>query len=262
MNSAELLNRIEEAAVNGDVVEALLLCQTLGGDADSAELQEWVRHELEGYPLDASPPDYRRVMGQLVADGAAPGRRLSGVPIPMDALTDGLSKQLARGIPLWDSISVIVARSTGGPVGWTPGNAAELLHAVNSSNASLTRFDHVYFKLSGPAFSGVVTAVRSRIVELVAQLRLSHPADEQLDPAAVQLADSEVSTGSVVNVTGDHNRITVGDSGDAQVCAGSDGRSTDKPMSGVWRWVKRIVEAITVIGSVAGTVGSSSFNPF
>ena len=41
----------------------------------------------------------------------------------------------------------------------------------------------------------------------------------------------------MVKVTGSHNRITVGDSGDVQIGAGSDGRSTNRPMSGAWRWV-------------------------
>ena len=45
MNSAELLDRIEDAATDDPLVEALLLCQKLGGDAEGAELRDWAKHE-------------------------------------------------------------------------------------------------------------------------------------------------------------------------------------------------------------------------
>ena len=261
MNS-ELLDRIEEAAITGDVVEALLLCQKLGGDADSAELRDWARHELEGYPQEVNPPEYRRVRGQLFGRGAAPGQRVPAVPIPMDVLSEAERKEFANGVPIWDSISEIAKMSQEERVGWVPSRTASLLRRINASNQVPVEFDEVYFGISGAAFTGVVTAVRSRIVRLVTLVRATLPADKQLDPGAVQAAVSEAFTGSVVNVIGDGNTVTVGDSGDVQISAGSDGRSADKPMSGVWQWVKRVLEAITVFGAAVGFVGGGPFNPF
>lgn len=71
MNSAELVDRIEDAAIDGEVVEALLLCQKLGGDAGSTELREWAEPELEGCPHGEPPSEHRLASGQLLAAGSA-----------------------------------------------------------------------------------------------------------------------------------------------------------------------------------------------
>ena len=112
MNSAELLDllgSIEQAAIDGDVVQALLLCQKLGGDADSAELRDWARHELKGYPGTVYLPDYRRVKAQLFGDGAAPGQRISDVPIPMDAPPLDVQAGVGEGT----SVAVVHIRTRG-----------------------------------------------------------------------------------------------------------------------------------------------------
>lgn len=262
MNFAELLDRIEEAAVNGDVVEALLLCQKLGGDADSAELQEWSERELERYPQGEPPPDYRWIPGQFFASGAAPMTRLSAVPIPLEALPEPERSFYDKGIPVVNSISEIAERATESRVAVRPSNVVRLLNAVNASNEALTMFDDIYIRTTGPAFGTVVTVVRSRIVKLVAQLRVSLAAGQQLDSAAVGAAMSYVMTGSVVNVTGNNNVVTVGDSGDVNVTTAADGGTSTEPTARVWRWVKRILEAITAFGAAVGLVGGGSFNPF
>ena len=259
---AKLLDRIEDAAINGDVKRALLLCQELGGDTDSAELRDWAKRELEGFPSGSQLPDYRRVPGQLLGDGAAPGQRPSAVPIPMEALPEPERTEYANGIPLLHPISEIEARAEQARMVIRPSITARMLQAVNSSNESLATYDDIYFGMSGLALGGVVTAVQSRMVGLVTKLRSSLPADKHLDPAAVQTAFSETISGPVVIVPGDYNVIGVSDSGDVQVSVGSDGRSSNKPMSGVWSWMKRILEAITVFGAAVSFVGGSSFNPF
>lgn len=261
MNSAELLDRIEEAAIRGDVVEALLLCQKLGGDAQSAELREWARRELEGYPEGEPPPDYRRVVGQLFASGAAPGMRLSAVPIPMDALPEPERSTYEQGIPLLHSITVIQQRASEERVAVRTTNTTRLLRAINTANDAPTMFDDVYVRITGPTFAGVVTTVRSRVMSLVSELRAALPADEQLAPAVVQAAVSEV-IGPVVTVTGGHNVFNVGDSGDIKVSTGSDSQPEDEPTRTLWRWLKRILEAITVFGAAVSFVGGGSFNPF
>ena len=262
MNSAELLDRIEEAAIDGEVVQALLLCQKLGGDADSADLREWAERELEGYPHGELPPEYRRVPGQLLASGAAPMRRLPAVPIPMEALPEPERSVYDKGIPVLNSISEIAERATGGTVAVRPSNVVRILNAVNSSNEALTRFDDIYFGITGPAFGTVVAVVRSRIVKLVAQLRESLCAGQQLDSAAVGAAVSEAITGSVVNITGDHNQVAVGAGGDIQQAAVTEGRSKGGPLHRIWRWLKRILEAVTVFGAVVAFLGGGSINPF
>lgn len=262
MSSAELLDRIEEAAVNGDVVEALLLCQTLAGDADSIELQEWATHELEGYPEGEPPPAYRQVPGQLFVSGATPLAQFSVVTIPLEILPEPERTVYEQGVPLLHSISEIVERAAEDRVRVRPGTPTRMLQAVNSAHDAPPMFDDIYFRVTGPAFGTVVTAVRSQIVKRAAQLRQSLPADERPDSAAGTPVASEVATGSVVNITGDHNQIAMGTGRDVQQRAALGGRSNGGPMHRIWRWVKRILEAVTVFGAAVGFVGGGSFNPF
>ena len=257
----DLLGRIEQAAIDGDVVQALLLCQKLGGDADSAELRDWAKRELEGYPEGVPPPEYRRVAGHLFASGAAPGARVSAVPIPMEALPEPERSVYERGIPLLNSISEIEERATETRVVLRPSGTVRMLHAVNSSNQAPTMFDDIYLRVTGSGFGAVVTAVRSRIVGLVAQLRESLSADQQLDSAAVGAAVSKVITGSMVNVTGDNNLVTVGDGGHVSISAGSDDGSPAEPKRRIWRWLKRILEAVTAIGTVVSVSWGGAGSP-
>ena len=56
-----LLDQIESEALNGEVVEALRLCKTLGGKSSSTEVREWPSLELRGYGPEDDLPSYRRI---------------------------------------------------------------------------------------------------------------------------------------------------------------------------------------------------------
>ena len=259
VDTVKLLDRIEEAAIDGDVVEALLLCQKLGGDADSLALRNWAKRELEGYPAEVSPPEYRRVRGQLLGDGAAPGQRLTAVPIPMEALPEASRQEWAQGIPLWNSITEIEKRSHDERFRWTPSSWGRMLEAINERNQSLVMFDHVYFAASGSALGGVVTAVRSRMVGLVAHLRSSLPDGSQLDPNTASQAVSEVITGTVVNVTGDNNEVVLG-TDKASISTISNAAPTDSTKRKLGRWAKGFVEALVTVATVVSLLWGDSFN--
>ena len=78
----------------------------------------------------------------------------------------------------------------------------------------------------------------------------------------MQAAASGLATGPVVTVTGDNNVVKVGDSGDVTVAAAADGGSSAEPTRPVWRWLKRVLEAVTGIGTVVAFLGGDSINPF
>ena len=261
MNSAELLDRIEEAAIDGNVVEALLLCQTLGRDADSAEVREWAKHELEGYPEGEPPPEYRQVPGQLLASGATPLSQFSVVSIPLEILPEPECSVYEQGVPLLHSISEIVERAAESRVKVRPGTQARMLHAVNSANEALTMFDDIYFRITGPAFGtrghgGAVAHCQTRGAAAGVP-----PADQQPDSTAGKPVTLEVPTSSVVNITGNHNQVAMGAGGDVQQDATPEGRSDSGPMHRSWRWLKRILEAVTAVGTVVGILWGGSGNP-
>ena len=262
MNSAELLDRIEEAAINGDVVEALLLCQKLGGDADSAELRDWAKHELEGYPQEVTAPEYRRVAALLFANGSfLGGTPITGHPIPMDVLSEADRKMFGSGMLLDMPVSQIQTIAKKETAEWRPSHSARIIEAVNSANEALTLYDDVYFAMPGHGCAAVIVAVRSRIVSLATLLRGSLPGDAQPDQASVKAAVSEAVMAPTVNIVGSHNALIVGDGRTASVSTDSDGGTSAEPTPRVWHWLKRILEAVTGIGTVVGILWGGSGNP-
>ena len=49
MRSMNLLGKIEEQAIDGDISKALRLCLSLGGKTGSTDLRGWASLELNGY---------------------------------------------------------------------------------------------------------------------------------------------------------------------------------------------------------------------
>ena len=93
---AALLTRIEDKALDGDVVQALLLCQQLAGHAASEPLRAWAEKELNGWTRGEELPDYRMLKGAMVGHGSVPGSRIQ-LPIPSDFF--GCNRPTARRRP-------------------------------------------------------------------------------------------------------------------------------------------------------------------
>ncbi len=258
----DLLDRIERAAIDGDIVEALLLCQKLGSATSSAKLRDWAEQELKGYSEEGSLPEYRWARASLLADGAAPGRRVTGTPIPLDALPEAERETFSAGVPIVASISELQGLETKEKVASRPVRAAGLLSAINASNTGTVVFDDIYVQMPGPALSGVIAAVRSRMVDLVTQLRTSLPEDEQPGQASVQAALSEAITVPTVNIQGSHNAFIMGDGSTVRVGAVAEVGSPGEPKRKIWHWLKRVLEAVTGIGTVMAFLGGGSINPF
>ncbi|MYE16870.1 MAG: hypothetical protein F4Y07_10370 [Gemmatimonadetes bacterium] len=206
---AELLKRIEDKALDGDVVQALLLCQQLAGHAGSAPLRAWAEKELNGWTPDEELPDYRMLKGALVGHGSLPGSRVQ-LPIPPDFLGDEVLEARARSVPVRDSISAVQQTARRESVTLMPNNSALLAQLVNKVNAGSVDFDQIHLQCPGAAYEGIVTGVRSKLMSLVAELRNSLPAEAALDDRRVKAAVSRAADNLVV-VAGDHNAVTVGD---------------------------------------------------
>ena len=87
-----LLAQIQDDAANDDVAITTLLrrCRVLAARLDNRPLEEWVEHELHGYPEDAVLPPYRgpvplRLRGSFIG----PGWKAENVEVPVSALPEG-----------------------------------------------------------------------------------------------------------------------------------------------------------------------------
>lgn len=82
---AGIVEQLQNDIVSNEIQIGTLLLRLrlLAAKLGSAELEEWIKHEAEGYPADAALPDYRKFQMSFMGSFSGPfGSGLRNVPIP------------------------------------------------------------------------------------------------------------------------------------------------------------------------------------
>ncbi|MEU0373317.1 hypothetical protein ABZ070_24225 [Streptomyces sp. NPDC006283] len=203
------LDRLEDDVLNETRPLAPILRQViaLGGHAHSEPLRTWALRELQGYEgTDVPIPDYRKISAPLVMDGLAGTFQFREQPVSMFDLPDfardsiGDELRLGQGV---GQIESLIARHPGQTVQLGPAMAAEL--AVFMSQNSPRQVLRLYWAVHASALEGVLDQVRTRLVQLVGELRAAMPRGQQ-DPTPDQVAQA---LQSINIVTGDNSSVNV-----------------------------------------------------
>jgi hypothetical protein len=203
MSAMSLLQEIQAAVIQEDteIGPILLKLRLLASRLGSAPLEEWVKHESEGYPGDSPLPDYRIIHVSYTGTFSGPfGSGVNNAPIPSYLIEKFGGKHWTHN-EMRQSISAIdelVKGSTG---------SGSL--QINASNLILMLQGKVYADYACNAVTGIVTraqlvalqhAVRTRVLELTIGLEKSIPA-----AAAIVLAGStsavQVNSEKVTQIT-------------------------------------------------------------
>lgn len=251
----DLLTQIEGDLIAGtpvaDVLRKLVL---LGGQAGSAELRDWASRELRGYANTTADdlPDYRKVMAAIQVDAIVGNHQISGQSISPAQLPEGPREVVTNEVPFFQGIGEIQAIATSGKSFWRISLPSEQLLGQMIDRASGQRFQRttsVYWSVSVTAIEGIVDQVKTRLVELLAELRA---ATTPLSP--VPTAEQAANAVNVV-VHGRGNRVQiahVSESGQSTV-------GTSLPESGpFWTFGRRVaafaVGAATILATVIAVV--------
>ncbi|MFJ2019604.1 AbiTii domain-containing protein [Streptomyces nodosus] len=203
------LDRLEDDVLNESRPLAPILRQViaLGGHAHSEALRTWALRELQGYEgTDVPIPDYRRISAPLVMDGFAGMYQFREQPVSMFDLPDfarddlGNELRLGKGV---GQIESLVATSAGQTVQLGDVMAADL--AVLMSQNSQRQVLRLYWAVHPAALEGVLDQVRTRLVQLVGELRATMSHGQQ-DPTPSQVAQA---LQNINIVTGDNSSVTV-----------------------------------------------------
>jgi hypothetical protein len=205
-----LLHEIQASVIEEgkEIGPILLKLRLLASRLGSGPLEEWVKHESEGYPDDATLPDYR-VIG-IAYSGMFSGPFGSGIrhaPIPSNLIEKFAGKKWTQ-YDMRQSISAVddlVKGSSNGDGTLT----------LNAANLILILQGKVYADYACNAVTGTVSraqlvelqhAVRSRVLELTIALEKSVP-----QAASIVLAGStstmQVSSERVTQIT---NQVVYG----------------------------------------------------
>lgn len=175
-----LLAEIQAALLESDApLSAILLkLRFLASRLGSEPLEEWIRHEMEGYPADQAVPDYRHVGPSYTATFSGPfGSGIKNAPIPAH-LVDQFGGEGWTRVPCRQSMAELddlIASATGG----------EGRLALDSSNLILLLQGNIYpdftcvdvqGRVSKSALIAIQGAVRSKVLEFTIELERRIPA--------------------------------------------------------------------------------------
>lgn len=205
---AGLLARIEQGALNGQpsLADLLRLCITLGGRAQSSDLRDWARRELEGYSGTAGEmPHYRRVAAPLLADGFSGHFAFTGKQLSVMDLPEFARDELAGGLVIDFGVAQLEKHAKQSESARLQPSGLDLLaHLMNRSPEYSARFERIYYDVSPHVFDSIVDSVRTTLLSMVAELRGAGVRDG--DVPSKEVADQAVQ---VVIYGAKRNSVTI-----------------------------------------------------
>ncbi|BEM90288.1 hypothetical protein SME46J_47580 (plasmid) [Serratia marcescens] len=174
-----LLHQIQEAVVQdgANLGTILLKLRLLAARLGSNDLEEWVRHESEGYPQEAILPEYR-IVG-VTYNGTFSGRygaAINNAPIPPILITK-FADDSWNSLPIRESIAAVGELVKNSAEGGSLGiNASNLILLLQGKVYSQYACHDVSGTISAVSLSEILQAVRNRVLELTIQLEKSIPA--------------------------------------------------------------------------------------
>jgi hypothetical protein len=190
----------------------LLKLRFLASRLGSGALEEWVKHETEGYPSNVEVPDYRKIAVSYKATFSGPfGSGMSNAPIPSYLIEKHAGKkwttyEMRQSVAAVDDL-VASAKEAGGSLRLDASNLILLLqgkvyedYACNSVSGTISK----------ATLTEIQNAVRTRVLELTIQLEKSIPAAAEitLGPPAAAPAAKESETVTQITQQIVHGNVT------------------------------------------------------
>ncbi len=217
-----LLQQIQEAVVNekSDLGSVLLKLRLLAAKLGSDILEEWVKHESEGYPHEIDVPSYR--VADVSYRGTFSGVLGSGVknaPIPSYLIKKYAGDRWIKH-EVRDSIAAVEEMVKEIKDGKTMGlNAADLILALQGKIYEEYSCNEIVASFSPTSFYEIKQTVRNRILELTIELEKSVPgainvefgssAPNKKETERVQQISQQIIYGDVHNAVAGSGHVSV-----------------------------------------------------
>ncbi len=193
-----LLDEIQNDVLTGKpLADALRKCVVLGGQAGSAALRDWATKELRGYKLDDELPDYREISAPILIDGVNGHRVFKRMTISSASIPDFAREHFNEDLRLPNGVGELEdmerrAHSEGGSIALAPAQMAALAgymdHEIGNPFQSIHR---IYWSISATTIHGLLDQVRTRLTELVAEMRAGMSNNQEVP--SVGLADQALN---------------------------------------------------------------------
>lgn len=181
-----LLDQIESGALDRqtDLADLLRMCIALGGRAGSGDLRDWARRELDGYQAnDPEIPAVRCVAAPLLLDGMHGTWQVERMQISTLDLPDGVQDVFDGGLPITFGVAELQKAALRTKVlDLAMPRTEDLVHIMNRSGRYTFTIHRIYFSVSPLVMVGVLDAIRTNLVALVAEIRAAG-IDDQGNPS-------------------------------------------------------------------------------
>lgn len=176
-------------------------CLLLGAETGSNSLREWARNELNGYGDADQVPEYRTVHGVPISVDSISGNTWTkGQVIDRHQLPPTAWEYVPEGFPFRQPVEELERLAEQKRLSFTsPG----LAYAQTIWNGELSAFQSIVnmsYVMSGSAIAGIVGQVRTKLVDLVADLTADTPMTELPRKEQVDAAMSH-RIGDIYNTT-------------------------------------------------------------
>lgn len=248
----DLLTQIERGAhdTHSDLPGLLRRCITLGGLTGSDRLREWASRELMGYRNDDELPDYRTAAAPLVLDAHVPGGRIEGQQVPYTLIPDFareyLSDDIAFRQPITEIDEMIASarrrhESTvklGVPLG---SGVIALMNDELGKSGHQQVVERIYWNVSLIPLAGVLDAVRTRLVALIAEMRAGTPSRNALPSREI------TEQAAAVAIYGKGHRIVIQQDSPGATATVGDGEGRARRIA---FWVVAIATVVAAVAAV------------
>jgi len=194
-----LLGEVQKALLEGQSIGPILLkLRFLASRLGSNVLEEWVKHESEGYPPEVTLPSYRRVSVSYVGSFSGPfGSGVKNAPIPPYLIEkfagQGWNKyEIREGVSFIDEL---IGSNRDSAVLYI--NAANLILLLQGKVYEDFACNSIRGQISKASLVDIQNTVRTRVLELTIQI-------EKTIPVA-----SEITIGPLTGLTGQKEKEVV-----------------------------------------------------
>lgn len=204
MNVADtLLQALRERMLDESESLAGLLrkCLLLGAETGSEALRDWARKELNGYSESDEVPEYRKVRGMPIQYNSLSGRfHATGQTIDRMQLPKEAWDYVPDELPFTQPVEELEELARQKSLSFA---SPRLTFAESVWNERLGPFQQVmalHYTMAGSRVAGMLGQIRTRLVDLIAELTASTPLEELPGKDTVDAAVHE-RIGDVYNTT-------------------------------------------------------------
>lgn len=177
-------------------------CLLLGAETGSETLRDWARKELNGYGDDDEVPDYRKVDGvSILMDSMSGNTWTQNQVFTRDQVPPDARKYVPEKLPFKQPIDELEQLAQQKRLSFKSRGLAIAQTVWNQQLGPYQSIVGLSYTLSGTAFVGVLGQIRTKLVEIIADLTADTPLSELPKKDQVDAAVSHRIGGDVYNTT-------------------------------------------------------------